>query len=252
MFHSEVLYIEVSQWLIKKFIVLKPNDVMKVIKNHDISFDVATVIVSFLYGKKEQLAALNIITKSSDNIKCPTFHLIDDWISVDPEVLSNEEICSGMINSIYYYTKACCAHILLRNVKNSIELLPIPSNNRRLLQDCVRNCLKNNCIYMSNDLVKLSLEILDLLIDRCRGEEMLSNGNTILHDIACNLNSTSEGYCKDKWLSFLSKLVNRFPVYILSTQDSEGHTPYDYLINRFYDYQEAKLNMEVLVIFKSR
>ena len=44
--HTQDLYIEVHQRLIKKFIVLKPNDVVKVFKKHDLSLDVATVIVS--------------------------------------------------------------------------------------------------------------------------------------------------------------------------------------------------------------
>ena len=64
---------------------------------------------------------------------------------------------------------------------------------------------------MSDDLVKLSLDILDLAIDRRSEEDLLHNG-TLLHDNACNLNRPSEGCRKDKWLSFLRKIVDRFPV----------------------------------------
>ena len=156
--HTQQLYIEVHQRLIKKLIVLKPNDVIKVFKNHDLSFDAATVIVSYLYGMKEQLAVLNVLMGQSYNIECTSYHLIDDWISVDPKVLSNEEICLGMVYSIEDCTKACCALILLRNIKISIELLPVRRNDRRI-QICIINCLKNKCICMSDDLVKLSLEI---------------------------------------------------------------------------------------------
>jgi hypothetical protein len=144
--------------LLKKLIVLKPNDVVKVFKKHDLSLDVATVIVSYLYGEEEQLSALNFLMKKSTNIECPSFHLIDDWISVNPKALSNEEICSLMIDAIESWTKACCTLILLRNIKISIELLPVPRNDRRL-QNCIINCLNNKCIYMSDDLMKLSLEI---------------------------------------------------------------------------------------------
>ena len=227
--HREELYIEVHQWLIKKLIVLKPNDVIKAIKNHDLSFDAATVIVSYLYGMKEQQAALTFLLKSSDNIQCPTFHLIDDWISVDPEVLSNEEICSLMIVAIEYCTKSCCALILLRNIKISFELLPVSSYK---LNNCMTSCLENKCICMSDDLVKFSLEILDLVIDRSGEEELFGDGYTLLHDIAMRLKRPSEGCCMDKWLSFLRKIVDRFPVEMLSTQDRDEYTPYAYLINQ--------------------
>ena len=70
-------------------------------------------------------------------IECPSFHLIDDWISLDPEVLSNEYIGLFMIDSIRYRTKPCCALILLRNIKISIELLPVPRNYRYELKNCV-------------------------------------------------------------------------------------------------------------------
>ena len=80
---------------------------------------------------------------------------------------------------------------------------------------------------MSNDLVKLSLEILDLVIDRYGVCD--DDGDTLLH---CIDESPRDGCCKDKWLSFLRKIVDQFPVDILSTQNSDGDTPYDCLINR--------------------
>ena len=247
----EYLNIEVHEWFIKKLIVLKPNDVIKVFKKHDLSLDVATVIVSFLYGEKEQLAALNVITneRSLGDIKCPSTHLIDDWISVNQEVLSNKEIFGGMIRWIFYCTKACCALMLLRNIKISIKVQPVPRNDLSLLQGCVSNCLKNKFICMSNDTVKLSLEILDLGLDRSSEEELFNNGNTILHAIACTL-ELGEGCCKDKWLSFLSKIVDRFPVEVLSMQNSIGYTPYDFAC-RFFS-QDKNLMKEVLEIFKPR
>ena len=184
-----------------------------------------------------------------DYIDCPTLHLIDDCISVDPEVLSNEEICSLMIDSkkaSESCMKACCAFILLRNVKLSIELLLNPSNDRYYLRDCMINCLAIQCIYMSEDLVKLSLEILDLAIDRygiCDDDD----GDTILHGIAYCLNSPSDGCCNDKWLSFLRKIVDRVPVDILSMQDSIFRlTPYDCLIQTYCQDEE------VLEILKPR
>ena len=250
MLHRDGVCIEVDQWLIKKLKVLKPNDVIKNIKNHGLSFDVATVIVSFLYGEKEQLAVLTVLIRSRDDIKCPSYHLIDDWISVNPEVIYNEQICSGMICLIESCTKTCCALIILRNVKISFEPLPI---RNRYLSFFVVNCLKNKCIYMSDDLVKLSLEILDLGLDRYSEEDLLfQDGNTILHAIADCLVFPSEGCSNDKWLLFLRKVVDRFPVEILSMQDRLGHTPYDCLIIKYLDCQDEKFIKEVLDIFKPR
>ena len=106
------------------------------------------MIVSYLYGEKEQLVVLEFFMGSLCCIKCPSFHqvfhLIDDWLSIDPEVLSNEEICSDMINAIRYRTKTYCALILLRNIKISFELLPVPTNDRFFLPNYMSNCLKIN------------------------------------------------------------------------------------------------------------
>ena len=101
--------------------------------------------------------------------------------------------------------------------------------------------------------MKLPLEILDLLIDQY-GEEQLfyisdDNGNTILHVIAMWVYRPSEGCSKDKWISFLKKIVDRFPVDTLSTQNRDGHTPYDCLINKF---SEELYYEEVLDLFKPR
>ena len=166
-------------------------------------------------------------------------------------MLSNDQICSDMMNAISSCTKACCALIILRNIKILIEVLSMPSNHRRLLQNCVLNCLKNRCIYMSDDLVKLSLEILDLGFDRSSIEDLFHNG-TLLHDIACTLNRPGEGCVKDKWVSFLRKIVNRFPVDILSMQNIAGHTPYDRLLNNYSYCQDEKYIKKVVEIFKPR
>ena len=106
---------------------------------------------------------------------------------------------------------------------------------------------------MSNDLLKLSLEILDLVRDEAGLLHICEyTGNTILHDIVCSLEFPGEGCCKDKWLSFLSKIANRFPADILSTQNIAGHTPYDRLINNYSYYHDEKLIEEVLEILKPR
>jgi len=240
--------------LLNKLIVLKPNYVVEMFVKHDLSLDVATVIVSYLYGEKEQLAALTALLKSSDNIKCPSFHLVDDWISLHPEVLSTETVCYDMINAIESCTKTCCALILLRNVQISMELLPISTYN--LPFSFVFNCVGNTCICISDDLVKLSLEILDLVIDRSGEEELFGDGYTLLHDIAMRLKRPSEGCCMDKWLSFLRKIVDRFPVEVLSMQNMFGHTPYDYLIRNYqvcqYVSQDKNLYKKVLHLFKPR
>ena len=100
--------------------------------------------------------------------------------------------------------------------------------------------------------MKLSLEILDLVIDRYSEEEEYHDGNTILHGIARGLFKSIKGCCEDKWLLFLRMIVDRFPVEILSTQDSTGRTPYNWLI--FYSslYDDKKLMKEVLEILKPR
>jgi len=66
------------------------------------------------------------------------------------------------------------------------------------------------------------------------------------------LYSLIERCCKDKWLSFLRKIVDRFPVEILSMQDRRGDTPYDCLINNYPYYHDEKWSEEVLDIFKPR
>jgi hypothetical protein len=111
---------------------------------------------------------------------------------------------------------------------------------------------------MSNDVVNLSLEILDLVIDRYSEEEEYHDcdGNTILHGIATLLYRPTEGCSNDKWLSFLRKIVDRFPVEVLSMQNMFGHTPYDRLINNYqvcqYVSQDKNLNKKVLDLFKPR
>ena len=133
----------------------------------------------------------------------------------------------------------------------SMELLPIPSSNRYLLEDCILNCLKNRCICKGDDLVKLSLEILDIELDRISEEEEYHDDYTILHGIANCLYSLIERCCSDKWLSFLRKIVDRFPVEILSMQNG-GFTPYDFLIKNSSLCHDKQLMKDVLEIFKPR
>ena len=68
------------------------------------------MIVSYLYGMKDLLVVLEFCMGSLCCIKCPSFHLIDDWISVNPEVLSNKKIYSDMINAIYYIVLSLVVH----------------------------------------------------------------------------------------------------------------------------------------------
>ena len=255
----EYLNIEVHQWFIKKLIVLKPNDVIKVFKNHDLSLDAATVIVSYLYGKEEQIAVLNVIMKPSDNMKCPSYHLIGDWSLINPEVLYNKQICSDMIYCIESCTKACCALIILRNVKISFE--PLPISNRYLLSLFVFKCLENKCICISDDLVKLSLEILDLGLDRFSEEELYYYSKALLQAlfkvISITCHSTHpchqvDDFCKDKWVSYLRKIVDRCPVEMLARQNVDGHTPYESLINSSSLCQDDKWYEEVSDIFQPR
>ena len=105
---------------------------------------------------------------------------------------------------------------------------------------------------MSDDLVKLSIEILDLGLDRYSEEELFSIGDTTLGFIARHYYRPNEGCSNDKWLSYLRKIEDRFPVDILSTQDRDGHTPYDCLINNSPLWHDEKWYEEVLDIFKPR
>ena len=95
--------------------------------------------------------------------------------------------------------------------------------------------------------------VLDLGIDWISEEEIyFHGGNTILHVIARRLNRPSEGCCKEKWLSFLMKIVDRIPVDMMSTRNSAGYTPYDLLINNSSLFHDKKLMKKVLDILKPR
>jgi hypothetical protein len=98
--------------------------------------------------------------------------------------------------------------------------------------------------------VKLSLDILDLLIDRYSEEQLFRNGNTILHAIAYSLEFLCEGFCTDKWLSFLRKIVDRFPVEILSMNIIGGNTVHDFVKDD--SWHDKKWMKEVLEILKPR
>ena len=50
-----------------------------------------------------------IIKETVDNIKCSTFHLVDDWTLVDPQALPNSGCFKRIVDAIEYCTKACCA-----------------------------------------------------------------------------------------------------------------------------------------------
>ena len=66
------------------------------------------------------------------------------------------------------------------------------------------------------------------------------------------LYSLIERCCKDKWLSFLRKIVDRFPVEVLSMQDIGGDTLYDCLINNYRLCHDEKWYEEVFAIFIPR
>lgn len=92
---------------------------------------------------------------------------------------------------------------------------------------------------MNDILSKLLLEILDIEIERNR-EQMFSIDRrrydyTIIHRIA-----SFHGYRKHggpiKRLSFMSKIVYRFPPQLLSMQNSDAQTPYDLTCNEIDDF----------------
>ena len=218
---------------IKKLIVLKPSDVMDMFQKYDMNDGVAKEISSFLYGKKEQSA---LLSKFNFYNKYHACHLIDDWVSLDTQVLSDRRIVSSIMNkdTIGHCTKECCVLAVFRNYNMSLEILAVRASYCFFMDEFIIGSLSNKCVCMNDDLIKLFLQILDRTIEKNR--EYLfhtiyrgSGGNTLLHRMAIYLKFPGDGCCIDKWLSLLSKIINRFPNDVLSRRSFSyaGFTPYD-------------------------
>ena len=135
---------------------------------------------------------------------------------------------------------------------------PKPTQNLALddlwLGQLINSCLGNKCIYMNKDLVEFSLEIVDGAIlhfskelDCCIDD----NVHTILHFIAKSQAFNSAKRNNKTCLSYLGKIVDRFPRRMLSIRDLNSRTPCEVikwnLVNdEYYKYKQA------LEIFESR
>ena len=98
---------------------------MDMFQKYHVNDGIATDIASFLYGEKEQLAALSNYSsyEALFDREYHAFHLIDEWISIDTKVLSNQGIIQIIVYSIDYCTKDCCVLVVVRNANNSIETI---------------------------------------------------------------------------------------------------------------------------------
>ena len=233
---KNLIYKAPSKYLLAKLVPMKAIDIMEIFQKHNLSFDMAKVITSYLYGKKRQMDVLHFILRSCFHDKHHACHLIDEWITLDTEVLSNEGLFFIMIDSIQHCTKDCCALMFLRNVKKSFELARIESPKLYLLEGLIRHCLRNACICLNVDLVDLSIEILAIAIEKF-GEKMLVidlRGRNILHNIARSLQyPNSDEFTFEKWLSFLGKILDQFPPELLSIRDVHRKIPCDMISSIF-------------------
>ena len=96
-----------------------------------------------------------------------------------------------------------------------VELWTIEHTLRSLVYEFITNGLRNKCICMNDNLTKIFLEILDVLVQKSNEDIFVTNrfnNSTILHGIPCNLRCPGDGCCNEKWLSILSKILDRFPL----------------------------------------
>ena len=208
---------KVLKYLIKKLIILKASDVMEVFHKYHLSLDMSREITSYLYGKKDQLNVLsNSFLRTCLQDNSHACHLIHDWISIDTEVISDNNVFTNiMIDSMNYCNKECCTLAILRNIHIPIELGTIDNTIRSLVYGFIGNGLRNKFICMNDYLMEMFLEILDVSIESSSEEIFATlrfNNSTILHSIAYNLRYNlrypGDGCCNDKWLSLLSKIVD--------------------------------------------
>ena len=231
---------DIFNYLNNKLVVLKPTDVMDVLQEHDVNDGVAMEITSFLYSRQEQLAVLSNYNfwRTCFDEDYHACHLIDDWISIDSNMLRHHEVMGNVMNSIDYCTKDCCALLVLHNAKILIELVTCRASSCYLLHAFIKKCLRNKCVCMNDDAMKVYLKILDITIEKYR-EKMYSideDGDNIFHFLAYELEYPDNGCCVEKWLSLLSKTIDRFPSYLLSIRNSDNeYTPYDYIHEEHFD-----------------
>ena len=231
---------EIIRMIVPKIHILKSEHISNNILC--INKDISSVISSFLYGRKEQLAVLAKmdIGRALSSGKYHICLFIDGWLSIDPEVMKNPVVFNNHTRLIDYCTRDCCALMVLRNITMTFEQIPTFVLDRDSLLWFIDSCIRNKCIYTSVDAIDLFMKILEVTIERNSENLFDITGvgvSPLLHNIAYSLNYTGHDNIEE-WLSFVKEIVNRFPSELLSVQNSSGETPRDIIIDRRHKIKE--------------